>query len=264
MADLLDVERPEAEPAGLALHLHLEHLERVEQVQHRAVVDRQRVGRRVSPRVFPGAPFEEGETVGIEEPAAVRGRAHGLVGHAAVHRAKGREQPRPRVVTSFEHLLAVAIGGLAELVSQRGDPVVLAPRHGVREEPPLLLGGEQEHEPHHHGHGGFVEDLLGDPVEEPAVPIAVDAVDGLDEHLHRAPDLKPQLVGDLVLVAGALGEERLELSRASTPKKRCAEQERPKRPERERLFEPELRRTSSRSPWSARAARRRASSARRW
>ena len=53
VADLLDVERPEAQAAGLAVHFEV--LERPEQVQHRPVVDRQRrSGWSVSCQVVPG------------------------------------------------------------------------------------------------------------------------------------------------------------------------------------------------------------------
>jgi hypothetical protein len=38
VADLFDVECPEAQPAGLALHLEV--LERSQEMQHRAVVNR--------------------------------------------------------------------------------------------------------------------------------------------------------------------------------------------------------------------------------
>ena len=71
VADLFDVERPEAEPAGLALHLQV--LQRAEQVQHRAIVDRQRRGRGGAPRRPRLAAFEEREAVGVEQIPAVGG-----------------------------------------------------------------------------------------------------------------------------------------------------------------------------------------------
>ena len=64
-------QRPEAELAGRgrspARQPDLEHLEGFEQVQHRAVVDRQRLAGRVLPARPGGSPFEEREPVGVEQ-----------------------------------------------------------------------------------------------------------------------------------------------------------------------------------------------------
>ena len=75
VADLLDVQRPEADPPGLggaaARHPHLQELQRFEQVQHRAVVHRQRLGLGLPPGRPRLAAFEEREAVGVEQAAAV-------------------------------------------------------------------------------------------------------------------------------------------------------------------------------------------------
>ena len=69
VADLLDVERLIGEQHARAAVL--ERLERVEQVQHRAVIDRQRVGRLLVPAAARPAALEERVAVGVEQAAAV-------------------------------------------------------------------------------------------------------------------------------------------------------------------------------------------------
>jgi hypothetical protein len=180
-------------------------------VEDGAIVDRERGGGDVAPGGARGglwAALEEGVLVGVEEGAAVSGEAQVLVGDAAVDGAAEGEQAAPGVVAALEHLLAVAAGEVLELVAQgRGGVVILVQAVAGGDEQAALLGGEQEDEAHHDGDGGAVEAALVDALEELALAVAVDAVDGLDEDLDGGADLAAELVGDLVLVAGAGGEE---------------------------------------------------------
>jgi hypothetical protein len=81
MADLLDVERAEGEPAHLggtaAGQFDAQELESLQKVQHNAVVDLKRFGRCVRPDCSRGTAFEEGVRWGRT--------AHRLSGQAHVH-----------------------------------------------------------------------------------------------------------------------------------------------------------------------------------
>ena len=163
VADLLDVECPEAQPAGLAVHFEV--LERPEQVQHRPVVDRQR-GSELLERILPRRPrpaaFEEREPVGVEQLAGIGQQLEPLVPHPAVDRPEGREQPHPGIVPPLQHLLAVLVGGFLELGHEGRDGVVLVVERVAQEQQAPLLGREQKHQPHHDRQGGFVQVGLGD------------------------------------------------------------------------------------------------------
>ncbi len=71
VADLLDVERTERKSSRFrrtaARDFHAQELQRFEQVQHDAVVDRQRLGWRCPPVRACGAAFEERVAVGIKQ-----------------------------------------------------------------------------------------------------------------------------------------------------------------------------------------------------
>ena len=117
VADLLDVERLVGEQHARAALL--ERLQRVEQVQHRAVVDRQRVRRLLVPAAAGLAALEERVAVGVEQPAAVGGQPQRVVLDPAVHGAEQREDPVPGGGRALERILALAVGALLELGAQR-------------------------------------------------------------------------------------------------------------------------------------------------
>ena len=154
--------------------------------------------------------FEEREAVGVEQGAAVGRQAQGLVPHAAVDGAEGREQPGPGVGAALEHLLAVPIGLLAQLGAERRDGVVGVADRIAQEQQAPLLGREQEDEPHHDREGRLVQPLLAEASKQLAPAVLVDAVERLDQHLDRLAHLVAELVGDLLLVLGALRQQRLE------------------------------------------------------
>ena len=155
--------------------------------------------------------FEEGVAVGIEERAAVGRETHGLVLHAAVDGTEGGQQTRPCIVAAFENFLAVLVGAFAQEFPQGGDGVVLIEKRIAEQEQAAFLRGEEEDEPHHHGEGGIIDFLFRDGGEQGAVGFGVDLIKGGDEHFHGAADLAAELVGDFLLVLGALcveGSER--------------------------------------------------------
>ncbi len=208
--DLLDVQGAEAEPARLgraaARHPDLQHLQRVQQVQHGAIVDRQRPGRGGPPTGAGQSPLQEGEAVRVEQAAAVGRQIQAVVGDAGMDGAERGEQAAPGVEAALQHLFAVPVGGFAELGAQGGDGVVLVVEGIAQAQHAALLGGEEKHEAPHHGEGGFVEHGgLDVGAEELAAAVLVGAVDRLDEHLDGAADLGAELAGDLVLVGGAGG-----------------------------------------------------------
>jgi len=158
VADLLDVEGAEAEPPRLrpAGGLDLQPLQGVEQMQHDAVVDGQRVGRRGAPRRAGGAPFEEGEAVGVEEAAAVGRQAQVLVADAAEDGAEGGQQARPGVVAALDDLFGQPVGGGVELGAERADGVGLVVDGVAAQQQAALLGRQQEDEAHHDRQRRFV------------------------------------------------------------------------------------------------------------
>ncbi len=131
VADLLDVERAEAERRALRCRagtLHLEQLERVEHVQHGAVVDRQRTGGRARASGAVRAPFEEREAVGVEE--ARRRRPGRRSGSCSTPPWTARKVASSRGQASWRRSRTsspCAVGLLAQLRAQRGDGVAVVP-----------------------------------------------------------------------------------------------------------------------------------------
>ena len=119
VANLLDVEGAEREPprfgGAAAWHCDAEDLERLQQVQHRAIVHRQGPGVGRFPVRFLRTAFEEGEAVGVEEVATVGRQAQILVLHTSEDSAKGRQEAAPGVAAALQHLLASCIGCFAQL-----------------------------------------------------------------------------------------------------------------------------------------------------
>ncbi len=130
MADLLYVQGAKTEAAQLLAapgDLHLQVLQRLEQMQHRAVVDLER-----------GAlPFQKREAARVEQPAAVRGHKPAVVIDAAIDGAEGRQQPRPGVEADLQHLFAGLVRAGAKLVVQRRDGVVLGVERVFQRQPAL-------------------------------------------------------------------------------------------------------------------------------
>src|SRR5688500_7050550 len=89
MADLFDVEGAKAEPTSLPVHFEI--LQRPQQVQHRAIVDRQWVCRRFAPGRAGLSSFEEREAVWIEEIAGVGRELHAFMLYTAINCAERRQ-----------------------------------------------------------------------------------------------------------------------------------------------------------------------------
>ena len=241
VADLLDVERAERQPhARAVLAALVERLQRVEQVQHRAVVDRQRLGRRRAPVGAGRAAFEEREAVGVEQAAAVGGQAQRVVLDAAVHGAEEREQAVPGGGGRLQRVLAVAVGALLELRAERGRRERLGVERVVERQQPALLGDEQEDQAHHHRDRASVDLLVGEVAEQLAVAVAVLAVERGDQQLDGAPDLGAELVGDLLLASALSCSSAARPSSTGRPKKRRAPSSVGERAQRDRLLQPEL------------------------
>ena len=139
---------------------------------------------------------------------------------APVDRPEGRQQPAPGIVPALQHLLAEAGRRVPQLLPQGRDGVVLVVELVAQQQQFPLLGAEQEHQPHHDRQGGFVELGLGHARQQLPAAVLVRPVDRLDQHLDRLADLIAKLVGDFLLVLGALGEqpfERLVLGHAEEP-----------------------------------------------
>ena len=151
-----------------------------------------------------GAAFEERVAVGVEQAAAVGGQAQRVVLDAAVHGAEQREHAVPGGGRALERVLAVAVGALLQLRAQRARGERLGVARVVDRQQPALLGDEQEHQAHHHRDRAAVDLGALEVGEQLAVALAVLAVERRDQQLDGAADLGAELVGDLLLLAGAL------------------------------------------------------------
>ena len=160
--------------------------------------------------------------------------------HAAVDRPEGREQPDPGIVPAFEHFLAVLVGRFLQLGHEGRDGVVLVVERVAQEQQFPLLGGEQEHQPHHDRQGGLVEVGLGDARPAVARPWSWSARSSdWMMHLDGLADLIAKLVGDFLLVRGALLEHRLERLVVGHAEEAVDAEQAAEGPQRDRLLEPE-------------------------
>ena len=82
MADLFDIEGTIRQELRAALAF--ENLQRVQQQQNGAIVDRQRRGGNFAPRRFNWPAFEKGKPIGVEYRAAQRWHTQGIVPDAAI------------------------------------------------------------------------------------------------------------------------------------------------------------------------------------
>ena len=96
----------------------------------------------------------------------------------------------------------------AQLIAQGRHRVVAVVQRIAQQQEAALLGGEQEYQAHHHRERGFVEKFFADTLEQRALAVGVDAVHRLDQYLDRFAHLRAELLGDLLLVLRALGQQR--------------------------------------------------------
>jgi hypothetical protein len=111
--DLLHVKRAVGQRATL------EGLDRFQQEQNGAIVDRQRFGRISAPARALLAPFEEGVAIGVEQRTTERGQPQRRMIDTTIHATKQGEQPRPGGSATLKDLLGIR----AQLHSQAGDGV---------------------------------------------------------------------------------------------------------------------------------------------
>ena len=122
MPDLLNIQRAEGQPArfsrSAAWHLDPQDLQRLQQVQHRAVGNGKwpltpvpsPVGRR-------GTALQKRIPLRVEQAAAVGRQVQPVVMDAVVHRPESGQQAAPGVKAAFQHLFPLLIGGLSQLSS---------------------------------------------------------------------------------------------------------------------------------------------------
>ena len=172
-------------------------------MKHGAVMNGAGLGGSAAPIGARRAALQERETVGVKEIATV-GRERGKIMHyPAVDGTEAGQQAGESVIAAFEHLLAQAVGGLAKLVVQGGDGVVLTVDRVGDGEQVALFGEEEEDQPHHQSERGLIDVLSGDAAEEGAPAFAVGAVERGDEHFDGAAHLAAERGGDFLLVLQA-------------------------------------------------------------
>jgi len=231
VADLLDVQ----------LAALVEGEQRVEQVEHRAVVDRQRPGALLLPAGVRPAALQERVAVGVEEAAAVGGQAQRVVLDARVHGAEEREDAVPGGGRALQRIFAVAVGTLLDLRAQPGGRERLGVQRGVDRQQLALLGDEQEDEAHHHRPRAAIDFGGLQLGEQLPVAFAVLAVEGGDEQLDGVAHLRFELVGDLLLPVGALLKQLSEAVFDGEREEAPGAEQRRERTQGQRLFQPQLR-----------------------
>ena len=160
-------------------------------------------------QVVPAGRPPGGETVGVEEVAAVRLNPQFVVVHAAVHGAAGGQEAVPSGCAGLKDL-GVLEAFLLERLPQGANCVeILVVPIVDREEPLLLLGDEEEDDAHHDGDSRFVHVVRFDAGQQGSAPIPVGTRDGVRQQLGGSPHLGAELVGDLGLRAGGLDKQRL-------------------------------------------------------
>ena len=162
--------------------------------------------------------------------------------------ADGGEQPHPGVVAALQQLLAVSRQRL-KLGQQHAHRVVPHIDLVLGQQHPLLLRREQEDQAHHHGQGRLVDHLLdGAPGErrvsldgrgEGAAALVVGGVNRGHQQLDRLTHLKAELVGQLLLVAGAGREQRLDGLVFRPPKEHMRAEQTGEGAQSQRLLQPE-------------------------
>ena len=186
------------------------------------------------------AALEERVAVGVEQPAAVGGQAQRVVLDSAVHGAEQREHAVPGGGRALQRILAVAVGALLQLRAQRARRQRLVVARIVDRQQPPLLGDEQEHQSHHHRDRAAVDLGALEVLQQLAVAVAVLAVERRDQQLDGAADLRAELVGDLLLAAGALLQQRRQPLLDRQREEPAGAEQRDERAQRDRLLQPQL------------------------
>nr|WP_165251981.1 hypothetical protein [Paludisphaera soli] len=203
-ADLLDVERPVAQPLAVEDEQVLEHAE------DDAVGDVRRGDRLAGPPLrAPGPPLQERVAVRVEQVALPRQELQPAVPAAVVDQAEERQELRPRAV-AVVHRVGVPAGILAEPLEEAGDRIELLVDLVAGDEP-AILGVEHEDEPHQHGEQSRVDVVrvvLQHGPEQFALRPLVGRLEPPDEFIEGLEHLLGELGGDEVLVLAAVRQDR--------------------------------------------------------
>ena len=230
VADLLDAELTEAELASFsrtaARQPHLENLERFEQVQHRAVADRQRRGLGLLPGRSPLSAFQERKAVGVEEAAAVGWELEAVMFHAAIDGPEGGQQAGPGVVAQAEDFFTVLICRGPQLLPQRADGVVLVPEIVAQEQEFPLLGQKRNTSRIITVRAASYSTFSFTSARSFRLWSSSALSSDWIRHLDSLADLIAKLVGDFLLIVGAAVEQGFDglgvFGRRRTARRRAA------------------------------------------
>jgi hypothetical protein len=166
-----------------------------------------------------GAALEEGVGVGVEEVAAARGHEEGralvaVVVDAVVDRPPGGEQARPGAEAAVHRVGVGALVGL-ELVEEAEHRVAGLVDRVLDREQAAVLGVEGEDEAEQDGEqagvdlaGAVAAVALADPLVEEGRAVALGGgLEAAEQGLEGVKDLVGEALGDLGLLAAALGEQ---------------------------------------------------------
>ncbi len=153
---------------------------------------------------------------------------------AGVQRAADREQSVPGTGAVLQRLPpGEGLGGL-QLLDEAADAVGGDVHVVVTGEQASLLGEQEEHQPHHHGDDPVVQVVVAHPGQDARVRIQ--PVQRPHEQLDGVADLAAEVVGDLLLGADTLGQQRRQRVGVSNSQEAGAGQQRDEGPERLRLL----------------------------
>ena len=159
----------------------------------------------------------------------------------AVYGPEQRQHAVPGGGRALEWVLAVAVSALLQLATERARGERLRVTRVVDRQEAALLGDKQEHQAHHHRDRAAVDLGALQILQQLAMAIAVLQVERRDQQLNGTPDLGAELVGDLLLFAGALLQQRREAVLDGQREEPPGAEQRRERSQRDGLLEPQLR-----------------------
>jgi len=93
-----------------------------------------------------------------------------------MHRSESGEQASPSVVPPLQHLFAVPVGDLLELLLKRRNGIIVIVKRLAQMQEPALFGRKQKHKPHHYRKHSIVEHGFGHILEQCAMALSIERI----------------------------------------------------------------------------------------
>src|ERR1700686_4347322 len=117
-------------------------------MKHNAIVNFKRLRGLGLPARLESATFKKRIAIWVEKRAAI-GRQHQvLMSHSSMDSTERGEQTCPSVTPSFQHLFAIVVSDILQLLPQGGDGVVIVIQSLSQVQQATLFCGKQKNKPH--------------------------------------------------------------------------------------------------------------------